>query len=195
MNNPLRYIDPSGHFCEQAGKNVICSEDDDSDGWWLPPDDNPHPLTNPSDLLIEITDDHGIRSGNNYSESIDWNIDWIHWNYSRIPYEINRREVKCDGCTYAGLGILVDILGIVADIDLVLTGDPILSTLAAETEAAHFAWGIFNKEVDIYDAQLYQDQRLADVYSQQPITGIVYSLWEIWLNINDIVQRFDYKIR
>jgi RHS repeat-associated protein len=33
-NNPLRYVDPSGHFCEMIGSNEICSADDDSNGWW-----------------------------------------------------------------------------------------------------------------------------------------------------------------
>jgi hypothetical protein len=35
-NNPLRYIDPSGHFCVEVGGNVICSEDDDDSNmyWW-----------------------------------------------------------------------------------------------------------------------------------------------------------------
>jgi hypothetical protein len=35
-NNPLRYVDPSGHFCEMVGSNEICSADDDSNGHWLP---------------------------------------------------------------------------------------------------------------------------------------------------------------
>jgi hypothetical protein len=36
-NNPLRYIDPSGHFCVDLGTKVICSDDDDDSYWywWL----------------------------------------------------------------------------------------------------------------------------------------------------------------
>jgi hypothetical protein len=35
-NNPLRYIDPSGHLCFEVGTKVICSADDDSNMYWWP---------------------------------------------------------------------------------------------------------------------------------------------------------------
>jgi hypothetical protein len=37
MNNPLRFVDPSGHFCIDIGNQTICSKDADSSGIWLPP--------------------------------------------------------------------------------------------------------------------------------------------------------------
>jgi RHS repeat-associated protein len=33
-NNPLKYTDPTGHFCEMVGTNEICSADPDSNGHW-----------------------------------------------------------------------------------------------------------------------------------------------------------------
>jgi RHS repeat-associated protein len=36
-NNPIKYTDPTGHFCDDVGINTICSADDDSNGWWVPP--------------------------------------------------------------------------------------------------------------------------------------------------------------
>ena len=59
LNNPLRFIDPSGHFCVEVGSNVICSEDDDSDGWWLPPDDVPY-----DDTLGGNTPNNDEQDGN-----------------------------------------------------------------------------------------------------------------------------------
>ena len=35
-NNPLRYTDPSGHFCVEIGGVITCSKDDDSRGYWRP---------------------------------------------------------------------------------------------------------------------------------------------------------------
>jgi RHS repeat-associated protein len=33
-NNPMKYIDPTGHFCVMVGNNQVCSADPDSDGHW-----------------------------------------------------------------------------------------------------------------------------------------------------------------
>jgi len=34
LNNPVRYTDPSGHFCADVGTTQICSTDPDSNGYW-----------------------------------------------------------------------------------------------------------------------------------------------------------------
>jgi RHS repeat-associated protein len=49
-NNPLRYTDPSGHFCVEVGGNIICSEDDDDSNmyWW--PSISPSTVADSSDL-------------------------------------------------------------------------------------------------------------------------------------------------
>jgi hypothetical protein len=146
------------------------------------------------ELPVSIDDEHGLCIGNCCSGSFESNIESILWNTSMIPYEIGRRELECIGCSYPVIGIGVDILGVIADFELLLTGDPGLSAFTSFVETGHFTAGVISNNVDIYDAQLYQDQQVADAMAPTPIIGINYSLWGLWLNIQDIAQRFKYHI-
>jgi hypothetical protein len=177
----------------EVGSKLYCSEDDDSDGRWLPPDDNPHPWTNPDDLLVEMTEDHGLRVGNNYSESLEWNIDWIRWNISMIPYEIDRRDVECPGCIELGIGILVDLAGIAADMAAII-GFPELELPATTLEFTWIQIRYLSGNDIVYDTQLFIDQQNADKLAAVPGTGIPYSIWGMLLNLIDISQRFEYTI-
>jgi len=37
--NPIKYTDPSGHICVEFGGGLTCTEDLDSNGYWVPSDD------------------------------------------------------------------------------------------------------------------------------------------------------------
>jgi RHS repeat-associated protein len=78
-NNPLKYIDPTGHFCDMVGSNQICSADPDSNGHWLPSPDfvyDPVGLTSAGSELLALFELYQTTSG-------WWN------NYGALPFNLN----------------------------------------------------------------------------------------------------------
>jgi RHS repeat-associated protein len=78
-SNPLKYVDPSGYFCEMVGSNEICSADYDSNGHWLPSSQHfergaavplsHHPQADLIKQNLQETIDTGLRI---FLEPYDW---------------------------------------------------------------------------------------------------------------------------
>ncbi len=100
-NNPLRYTDPSGHFCVEIGGVITCSKDDDSRGYWYK--QNPAPLMpdrNQKQILSTAIPGDRISyrmDGVNYQAEFIYQEEdtreWVLWDFrTRAP--IHYRDVS-----------------------------------------------------------------------------------------------------
>jgi RHS repeat-associated protein len=107
-NNPLRYIDPSGHFCAEVGTKVICSADDDSNMYWWP-DWKPLPITsweNPPSIEFEfVVGPPTIQ--------VDDSIDPKIWNEPYIPPGF-QSDSPMDPPIISGFYLLAEIENLIA---------------------------------------------------------------------------------
>jgi RHS repeat-associated protein len=127
--------------------------------------------------------------GNAFSVShVDRRFGFDHL-YGNETFYAAGSYMVCKGCGYPVTGIAVDILGIIADIELMSTGDPVLTGAVTFIEAAYITSGAISGKEE--KSQLYLDMLLADTLATTPITGIGYSFWGLWLNIQDIGQRME----
>jgi len=98
-NNPLRYTDPSGHFCVEIGGVTTCSKDDDSRGYWY--------CYVPIPMMSEINQNQMLenavagdqvvyrRDGVDYHAEFVYQTDseWVLWDFrSRAP--IGYKEIS-----------------------------------------------------------------------------------------------------
>ena len=75
----------------------------------------------------------------------------------------------------------------------ILVRGPLFSKFATELEVGYFMYGSFTGNIDIYDADLYQQQRLADANALSPIIGLPYSMWGLFFNLKNVSQRVQYE--
>jgi hypothetical protein len=168
FNNPLRYTDPSGHYLDDGCQTEGCSTykkkhlDDIGQVVEETVTGDKDDTYNRKREYYEALFSNGVCVGNNCSGTWDSNLEWVKWNMSMLPYEIGRRHIECEGCAYPVIGIAVDILGIIADIELALTfGTEVgLTTLTSYVEATYVTAGAITMSED--RSQLAQDQMVAD---------------------------------
>jgi hypothetical protein len=94
--NPLRYIDPSGNYCEEtSGGNLLCSEDDDSRGYWV--DTGEYCRGNPYDPVCHGVDQDNNEGDNALDELVDnYELGWHNvetaWTILTDPNATNEQK-------------------------------------------------------------------------------------------------------